>query len=430
MKEKAVIFTLSLFYFWNIGLYAQSDISHYLSGKTKEKQSYPLLFELTDLADEYALDSVYINSKDGTDNIFRFYYNSDSLIKYFTIDYTDPMYSDFGWKISHLYSDDNKVVAYLQETREQNEWAPAFIDSIFYSGNGKVSGILTYVYNNECWVKIARRMNEYDSLDNLVFEKTELLEDSTWNVSSITERFYSGTLCDSMILTNRLGDDLKHIYKYEYFYNEASLLEDHLVYWIENEEWFPLYNGHRKYNNDSTLAQLLIREYTDKNWTNKYLREFTYNDDRSLSTILNKEYVDNSWAETDDILTFDYPGGMTLGVVGFRADLYYDIITGIDRGNLSIPKDYILYNNFPNPFNPTTKIAYELKESARVSLSVYDIKGELVETIFEGEQNGGHHVRGFNGGRLSSGVYFCRLRVTDIKGKLVYQDEKKMLLLK
>ncbi|MBI1806995.1 MAG: M6 family metalloprotease domain-containing protein [Ignavibacteria bacterium] len=78
----------------------------------------------------------------------------------------------------------------------------------------------------------------------------------------------------------------------------------------------------------------------------------------------------------------------------------------------SNPEGFILYKNYPDPFNPVTRIQYSMPERSRVSLKVYDAIGREVMTLVEGIQDGGMNVVEFNGSGLPSGVYFYRL-VTD-----------------
>ena len=89
----------------------------------------------------------------------------------------------------------------------------------------------------------------------------------------------------------------------------------------------------------------------------------------------------------------------------------------------------ILYQNHPNPFNPKTSIGYYLPERSSVTLSIYNVSGELVRTLVNGVQEKGHHEARWDGrderGRpMSSGVYFYTLKAH--KRRIT----KKMVLLK
>ena len=85
--------------------------------------------------------------------------------------------------------------------------------------------------------------------------------------------------------------------------------------------------------------------------------------------------------------------------------------------------------NYPNPFNPSTTIAYSIPNDGKVGLKVYNIKGQLVKTLVRGEQQAGSYEAVWNGKdnnkkSVSSGIYFYKLSTKD---KTIM---KKMLLLK
>ena len=79
------------------------------------------------------------------------------------------------------------------------------------------------------------------------------------------------------------------------------------------------------------------------------------------------------------------------------------------KGAIEMPRQFSLSQNYPNPFNPSTQIEYSVPFSSHVSLKVYDLMGREVATLFEGVRQPGKFVATFDGGGLSSGVYFYRL---------------------
>ncbi|MCC7429656.1 CotH kinase family protein [bacterium] len=89
-------------------------------------------------------------------------------------------------------------------------------------------------------------------------------------------------------------------------------------------------------------------------------------------------------------------------------------------------KNFRLSQNFPNPFNPTTKIAYELKAKGKAKLTIFNVLGEVVKEFSLEKQSGFVEWNGtnFSGKQVSSGIYFYRLQSGD------FSETKKMLLLK
>ena len=85
---------------------------------------------------------------------------------------------------------------------------------------------------------------------------------------------------------------------------------------------------------------------------------------------------------------------------------------------------YWLGQNFPNPFNPSTMINYELPTNTWVSIRVFDMLGRAVKTLVNERQSAGNHSVAFNASKLPSGVYFYRLQAG------TYHNNKKLLLLK
>lgn len=86
----------------------------------------------------------------------------------------------------------------------------------------------------------------------------------------------------------------------------------------------------------------------------------------------------------------------------------------IDDPELPAIDQLVLRQNYPNPFNPSTTIAYSLPEAAKVRLDIYNVKGQLVKTLVNGEMPGGTHSVVWNGrdndnNAVASGVYFYRV---------------------
>ena len=115
-------------------------------------------------------------------------------------------------------------------------------------------------------------------------------------------------------------------------------------------------------------------------------------------------------------------------------------LTGAINNEQFIINNYRLYQNYPNPFNPSTRIGYRLKERGYVKLYVYDIKGELVETLVNQYQGKGYHEVEFRGEvrrqeteirrNIASGVYLYQIIVKNEHNIPVFSDINKMIYLK
>lgn len=100
-----------------------------------------------------------------------------------------------------------------------------------------------------------------------------------------------------------------------------------------------------------------------------------------------------------------------------------------------IPTQYYLSQNYPNPFNPTTTIRYGLPQTSKVRLTVYNILGQEVATLFNGVQNASSYGIAWNGRNrhglsVASGLYIYRLETQALNGKNKFTQTRKMLFLK
>lgn len=99
-------------------------------------------------------------------------------------------------------------------------------------------------------------------------------------------------------------------------------------------------------------------------------------------------------------------------------------VNSVQHYSENIPGAYKLYNNFPNPFNPVTKIKFDIPENADVTVTIFDAAGRSVEKLFGGNLKAGMYETVWNAACYSSGVYFCRLAAGN------FTDIKKLVLIK
>jgi len=116
------------------------------------------------------------------------------------------------------------------------------------------------------------------------------------------------------------------------------------------------------------------------------------------------------------------PGWNILGPAG---------AVGVKDDAVLIPNSIKLYDNYPNPFNPTTTIQYSITKSSNISLYIYDILGQTVAVMNNNSVPPGTAEFKFDGKGLSSGIYFYQLKITNLADSRVTSTQvKKMVLLK
>ena len=118
----------------------------------------------------------------------------------------------------------------------------------------------------------------------------------------------------------------------------------------------------------------------------------------------------------------------TSGIVSDYSDIVSIVVNlGIDS-SLN-PEFFCLHQNHPNPFNPTTKISYDLPEASVVSLSIYDLMGRKIRTLINSEQNAGFKNIQWNatdnlGKSVPAGMYIYTIQAGE------FRQTRKMVLLK
>ncbi len=153
---------------------------------------------------------------------------------------------------------------------------------------------------------------------------------------------------------------------------------------------------------EGVIAKLIF-EVNDESVTDISIEEVTLNEPDHALTFL---------SHSDDgsiVVTYPEFSGSTVA-----------LSNGVDV----LPESFELLQNYPNPFNPTTNISFSLPNAENVNLSVYNVLGQKVLTLVDGQMDAGVHVVAFDGSSMASGMYFYRI---DTKS---FSETKKMVMLK
>jgi len=141
---------------------------------------------------------------------------------------------------------------------------------------------------------------------------------------------------------------------------------------------------------------------------------------------LELEATDNAFS-SGGIALMNHSGGYAPNNLIFDNVAVYTSTTGVNKNDILL-KEFNLEQNFPNTFNPTTTIKYDLPKSSYVELDVYNVVGKKVKSLVSKTQNAGNYQLSFDASNLSSGVYFYR--ITANSGTSNFSSVKKMILLR
>ena len=142
-------------------------------------------------------------------------------------------------------------------------------------------------------------------------------------------------------------------------------------------------------------------------------------------TNLNELWIGNNYLYCVDGIqdTSQIPGWMFNGPILVSGIYEQNCSEMVINDEATIPKQFTLHQPYPNPFNPTTKIRFNVAARHASLLQVFDLTGRLVETLVNGNLQAGEHEIVWNAGSQPSGVYFVRLQ----SGEFV-QNQKVIML--
>ena len=143
-----------------------------------------------------------------------------------------------------------------------------------------------------------------------------------------------------------------------------------------------------------------------------------------------REFRDKMLAKNCELEWHEWHDGHVYGNFRAHQDNAYMFLfpsknaTGINNAKEKIDECYTLFQNNPNPFNPSTKINFYLPKSSNVRLTIYDIAGREVKELLNNQMSSGSHSVTFDASGLASGIYIYRLQAEN------FAQTKKMVLLR
>jgi hypothetical protein len=422
------------------------EISEYLhqnwDGEAwQNAQKYTYTFNSFGLPEEY-LKQIW----DGTIwvyvDIYFYTYNSNNLnsqILYQTWDGAVWLNSEMYLK---SYGSNNLPTGYIYQTWDSTIWVNSVKTVYTYNSNDDYTEYLYQTWDGAVWVNEYRILFEYDSNHNnttyteLNWNGTAWVNDyryiytynsnndydvyayQTWNGSTwINDSRWSFTYDSNTNLTLQLsetwmGGGWVNNYRYSYIYdsNNNRTVQTYQTWngtgWDNSNRYVYTYK-----NGGSLLLTSLYQIRVGEVWQNNSLQTRSYDFMDLLSDITNQTWNGTTW------------------VYESRIHHTWENVTDIDD-EITELKDFKLFNNYPNPFNPSTVIKYSVPQQSFVKLTIYDALGKKVNEIISGIRDAGVYEENFNATGLSSGVYFYRIEAQSLDGKDNFISAKKMIFIK
>jgi uncharacterized protein (DUF362 family) len=277
----------------------------------------------------------------------------------------------------------------------------------------------TYGQSNRIWLLSGSYLaNDVSDPINHEFVANEASVEPTAGVGGWSQPIYFTN--DQIMLNAYYGlDGSQAVVSYAFSYFNAPATQAAEL-WVGSDEAMKIYlNGQVVYNFTST------RTFSGTSFWSEIV---PLNINQGLNTLLVKTYqgtgTTNNYNFSLNICEVqpdvNYRGNRVLGLK-FTTDASS---TSVRDAKTPIVKTFVLQNCYPNPFNPTTTIGYQLSKKAFVKLIIYDLVGRKVATLVNEEKPMGAYSIPWNASNFTSGVYFSKLTIGN------FSQVKKMMLIK
>jgi len=271
-------------------------------------------------------------------------------------------------------------------------------------GIGLPSKMLIFCINNQGDSLWQKAFNGFQGKEIIRLDQYYYIACSSGDSSKEQLSFMKTNLNGDSIFTKRFP-----VYGRDNYFNSFAIANNKLIFSYARDSSFGLSNS------IGLITDLNGSIINQKVFTNS---SFVWGSLRAIVPIANGDIL---FAGTGQL----QPSARVIYAVRTDSLLNTSEYIGIEQISSNVPKSFYLFNNYPNPFNPTTNIKYSVKENSYISITVYDVTGRLVAELVKQKQMAGTYEVDFDGSALASGLYFYSLT----SGNRIIET-KKMILLK
>ncbi len=338
----------------------------------------------------------------------------------------------------NTYDGNNNQIEILNQLWADSVWVNSSMTLNSFNGNNNLLEILNQIWEDSSWVNSGLTSNSYNGNNNLLETLFQLWNDSSWVNSSMTSNTYDGNnnLSETVTLLwngTEWSNDRMLTYTYDSNNNviEVIIQEGEGLGWVNNLRFLYAYEKVIPVELTSFSASVNQEGSVVLNWTTATeLNSQMFKIERRSE---NGQYATIGFV--DGYGTTTEPQEYTYVDNTVETGTYFYRLKQIDFGGqfeysdeieveVNGPLTFSLEQNYPNPFNPFTIIKYSVPENGFVKLSVYNLTGEEVNVLVNGQVNTGFYEIEFDATSLPSGIYFYIIQA----GSFV--ETKKMVLMK
>jgi hypothetical protein len=287
-------------------------------------------------------------------------------------------------RFNYQYNTAGKPTTMQMDTWYNNTWNPSHRIQYGYNAQNHPQSTVTEHYENPNWVPDYRTTYECNPQGNITVSVEEDYDGGSWFNSS---RNYYTYDAGGMTI-----EELYQVWDLSAWRNSTKL------------------NFDRRPTGGINTFQTF--QFSNGQWVPDEKSEYTYDANGNGAAGAGFKWQSSTWVPNNMYLEMWHqsPHQYDEGYWGTTYNALYGSFTDIhDPG--TVPSEFRLYQNFPNPFNPVTVVRYALPVESDVLMSVYDVIGRLVKVILDSRMPAGTHETLFRADDLPSGTYLLNVKV-------------------
>jgi hypothetical protein len=347
-------------------------------------------------------------------------------------------------RATYLYNTVGKLSLSSYANWNTSNWYEYSRNEYYYTGSNQNLVRINYYYFLETWGLMGYRIYSWNTnnyLINVIHYTLSTIGPWVYLATGKVEYYYDSTnvLIRKTELWSFYGcvwiNDINDLYFYDQNGNNNERIRQE---WNDTDStWVNDYRYLYEYDLNNFLLSVVYQDWQQDSldWVNVWRETYTYTTQNKIATMVKETWTQESGWNNYVLRNYFYDTNDNwterityLWDESSWKNYYRHLATWQEPVSVEeetpISNSFYLFNNYPNPFNPSTKIKFEIPTSGFVTLKIYDVLGNEIVTLVNEEKTLGTYEIEFDGKGLSSGLYFYTL--TDGS----YSETKKMILLK